>query len=192
MNRFMNMLRRLKDDQRGIAAVEMALASPILFFLLLGGTEMGRYILTHQKVEKMAYAVADVISQYELLTSADVAIVMNASAELMNPYESFDTNGTMILTSIHKDPNDNDQLVRWQCAGGGSLSATSHVGVINSTAKAELPGDLILDDGDNVIVSEIFYTYEPIITWINIQKLDLYKTAMFRPRLGQLTTAPGC
>ncbi len=192
MIKLINMLRRFRQDQRGIAAVEMALASPVLFFLLLGGTEMGRYILIHQKVEKMAFVVADVASQYETVTSSQVSTIMDASSELMNPYEDFDSRGRMILTAVHKDPNDTDQLVRWQCSGGGALVAASQVGLPNTTTKAVLPGNLDLDDDDHVIVSEVFYTYQPIITWFQVQNVNLYKTAMFRPRLGQLSTVAGC
>ena len=192
MKKFIQCLRRYRRDQRGIAAVEMALASPILFLLLLGGTEMGRYILVHQKVEKMAFAVADVTAQYETVTSAEIATIMNASSELMNPHEGFATHGRMILTAVHKDPDETNQQVRWQCEGGGSLTALSQVGQPNTSAKADLPGDLELDDDDHVIVSEVFYTYQPMITWFQIQNVNLYKTAMFRPRLGQLSTVAGC
>ena len=62
---FMKIFRRYRKSERGIAAVEFALVSPILFLLLLGGVEVGRYILVHQKVEKMAYSVSDVVSQLE-------------------------------------------------------------------------------------------------------------------------------
>ncbi len=189
---FVNMLRRFKRSERGIAAVEFALVSPILFLLLLGGVEVGRYILVHQKVEKMAYSVSDVVSQLEAVTSGDVDVVFGAATELMNPYDEYETRGRLFLSSVHKDEDDADQKIRWQCNGGGSLTAESAVGDPSSGEAAALPGNLELEDDDNVIVAEAFYTYKPVLAWYTIQNITIYKSAMFRPRLGALTSAPGC
>jgi len=182
--------RRYRSEQGGIAAVEFALVMPILFLLLLGGTEMARFILVHIKAEKMAYSVADVISQYESVTGGDVAMVFDATADLMSPYDAFGANGLVILSSVRKEPDEDDQEVHWQCAGGGSATVASHVGEVDDPAT--LPGEMKLEDNDNVVVSEVFYTYTPIINWIDIQGVQIYKSAMFRPRLGALTAVPGC
>ncbi len=183
--------RRYRKSEHGVAAVEFALVSPILFMLLLGGVEVGRYILVHQKVEKMAYSVSDVVSQLDAVTSGDVDVVFGAATELMNPYDEYETRGRLILSSVHKDPDDASQTIRWQCQGGGTLTAESDVGEVGPDAAA-LPGNLALEDNDNVIVSEAFYTYKPILGWYAIQNVTIYKSAMFRPRLGALTSAPGC
>lgn len=191
INRLSRFLGSYQKNERGVAAVEFALVSPILFMLLLGGVEVGRYILVHQKAEKMAYSVSDVVSQLEAVTSGDIDVVFGAVTELMNPYDNFDAYGTLYLSSVHKDPADADQSICWQCQGGGSLAADSRVGEVNGGAAA-LPGDLALEDDDNVIVSEVVYTYQPIVGWYSIQNITIYKSAMFRPRLGALTSAPGC
>ena len=191
-NRLLKFLGRYRKNEYGVAAVEFALVSPILFLLLLGGVEVGRYILVHQKVEKMAYSVSDIVSQMEAVTSGDVDVVFGAATELMNPYDEYETRGTLFLSSVHKDPDDADQLIRWQCQGGGSMVAESAVGDPISGGAATLPGNLDLDDDDNVIVAEAFYTYRPVLGWYSIQNITIYKSAMFRPRLGALTSAPGC
>lgn len=183
-------LRRYSGAQHGLAALEFALFLPILLTLLLGGVEMARFVLVHMKTEKMAYSVADVISQYDSVTSGDVDIIFNATTELMGRYDSFDSDGRVILTSVRKQAGVDDQEVHWQCAGGGSASASSRIGTVNGTAV--LPGAFTLEDNDNVIVSEVFYRYTPVINFIRLRGVDIYKTAMFRPRLGALTQVPGC
>ena len=192
-NRLLKFLGRYQKSEHGVAAVEFALVSPILFMLLLGGVEVGRYILVHQKVEKMAYSVSDVVSQLEAVTSGDVDVIFGAATELMNPYDEYETRGTLFLSSVHKDADDADQIIRWQCQGGGALTAESVVGDPTSGGGvAALPGNLALEDDDNVIVAEAFYTYKPVLGWYTIQNITIYKSAMFRPRLGALTSAPGC
>jgi hypothetical protein len=43
-----------------------------------------------------------------------------------------------------------------------------------------------------VIVAEVFYRYTPLFSNFMPVETQLYKTAVFRPRLGSLTSAPGC
>lgn len=185
--------RRYQRNERGVAAVEFALVSPILFGLLLGGVEIGRYVLVHQKAEKMVYSVADIISQSADtgVTAADVDAIFGASTEFMNPYDNFDTNGTLFLSSVHKEPLET-QKIKWQCNGGGTLVAESRVGDVTNSVPTVLPGNFALEDDDDVIVAEVVYNYQPILTWYQIQNIEIYKSTMFRPRLGALTSAPGC
>lgn len=193
MMRYIQLLKSWRNNQSGLAAVEFALALPIFVALLMGGAEVARYILVHQKVEKLAFSVADVTSQFEILGSGDISVIMNASAEIMDPYDQFDTRGRIVLSSVFKDPDETKQLLQWQCEGGGTASATSHVAQPSSQTAAVLPGNMVLDDADDVIVAEIFYTYTPMLDWFEFGAgQNIYKTAMFRPRLGALTAVPGC
>jgi hypothetical protein len=99
----------------------------------------------------------------------------------------FKAKGYVILSSVTRTSGGNP-TVTWQCKGGAVLN-TSRVGLVSKVAT--LPGNLVLDATDNVIVAEVFYQYDPIFDDLPIEK-QLYKTAVFRPRLGSLTSVPGC
>jgi Flp pilus assembly protein TadG len=60
--------RTLRTNQQGVAAIEFALILPILILLLFGTTEMTRYLLTMQKVEKAAYVMTDSLGQFRSAT----------------------------------------------------------------------------------------------------------------------------
>jgi len=48
---------------------------------------------------------------------------------------------------------------------------------------------MTLNDKDNVIVTEVFYNYQPMITTNGvITGTTIYKTAVYKPRLGDLST----
>lgn len=173
----------------GVAAIELGLTLPVLLTLLLGGIELSRYMLVQQKVEKLAFSVADVLTQYDTLNAATVENILSATNNIVNPY-SFEERGVVVVSSVHKDEADDNQKVRWQCDGGGEAVKDSLVGITNGPAV--LPGELILDDKDNIIVAEVYYTFEPIFPGLFLDSIEVYKTAMFRPRLGALTSAPGC
>ena len=182
-------LRRYRGNETGIAALEFALVAPFLILLVFGGYELARYIVVQQKAEKMAYAISDLTSQYQTLTSSDVATVFSATSQLMKPY-AFSNDGLAILTSVYKDPTKSKPTVSWQCKTSSTLSSTSTVGAVNGNAT--LPGGLVLDDKDNVIVSEIYYKFTPLFTTLWTSSFVIHRMAVYRPRLGSLTAVPGC
>ncbi len=173
-------------DERGIAAVEFALALPILALLFLSGFEVNRYILLHQKVEKTAYTVADVVAQSESVTQSQLNQIFTAAKEIMDPYD-FNADGIVIVSSIYKSGTSNP-TVRWRYSGGGTLSRTSKLGSVG--ASATLPGGLTLNASDNVIIAEIYYRYHPLLQGAVVDEADIYKTSIFKPRLGALITTP--
>jgi hypothetical protein len=67
---------------------------------------------------------------------------------------------------------------------------SSKVGEIGQDAK--LPADFMLDDKDNIIITEVFYNFTPVFKTVFTGPFVVYRTALFRPRLGALTSAPGC
>jgi len=179
--------RRFALRKDGVAATELAMITPVLLGLFCGSAEIALFVRTHYQVAQMASTMADVVARYEALTSADIAAIMNVSAEVMN-VNAFDPDGTVILSSVATDTRNRTRIA-WQCKGG-DLGKASLVGTVGKNAN--LPGGLVLEAEDNVIVAEVFYQYTPLLGWTAPETTLVYKTAMFRPRLGSLTTAPGC
>ncbi|MEH7912030.1 TadE/TadG family type IV pilus assembly protein [Rhizobium laguerreae] len=181
------LIRRLMHDGKGVAGIEMAILMPMLLLLLCGGGEIALYARSHFQASQMASTVADAISRYETLTASDVTSIFTVTSEIMGT-DDFSKNGYMILSSVSRTGGATP-IVAWQCKGG-ALASTSKLGIVNKAAT--LPGSLTLDATDNVIVAEVFYRHTPIFSnFVSIEP-QLYKTAVFRPRLGSLTSAPGC
>ncbi|MCZ7861812.1 pilus assembly protein [Agrobacterium salinitolerans] len=181
------LFRRLAGDKQGVAGIEMAMVTPFLLILLCGGSEISLYARSHFQASQMASTVADAVSRYEAITSADITSIFSVSSEVMGSAD-FAENGYVILSSVSRT-NGANPVVAWQCKGG-ALVKDSRIGAV--TKAAALPGSLTLDTTDNVIVAEVFYQYTPMFeTFVPVEK-QLYKTAVFRPRLGSLTSAPGC
>lgn len=174
--------------QRGIAATEFALSLPLLMVLMLGSIELTRYVIIHQKLEKVAYTIADVVSQSDTVTIAQLNQAVLAAATIMDPYE-FENSGVVYITSVYQSSSVTPPTVRWQYHGGGTLTHISNIGDVNSVAT--LPNGLTLNVGDNVIISEVFFSYEPFLNGgVFEDNEELYKVTVFKPRLGALTTPP--
>ena len=79
-------LGRLKRDRRGVLAVEMAIATPVVIGLLLSGIEVTRYVLLNQKIERASATMADLVSQSETLSEGGLANLYAATAYVMDPF----------------------------------------------------------------------------------------------------------
>lgn len=183
-------LRKLLGNTRGAAALEFALALPFLLALFVASTDLMRLMLTHQKVERIAYNVADLVSQSQSITAADLQQIFLAPAEIMQPFV-FGGDGLVIVTSVHRQAGSPDAIIRWQCEGGGTLAAESLIGTVGQ--EAALPEGLQINERENVIVAEVFYVFD---TWFPLDIAafmdigTLYKTSVFKPRFGSLLTSP--
>ncbi|MCB1537727.1 MAG: pilus assembly protein [Rhodospirillales bacterium] len=174
------------SDERGVAATEFAFLLPILLLLVMGIYESTRFVLFSQKLDRVAYTVADVTAQQTAVTNADLSDIVTAATKIMEPYE-FGELGRVIISSVYQDPDDGP-VVRWQYAGGGTLPRDSLIG--DPGEPATLPDGFTLNDEDNVIVAEVFYYYTPPFSEDYLSTRENYKTAVFKPRFGALTTAP--
>jgi Flp pilus assembly protein TadG len=187
LSRETGLFRQLWANDEGVAGIEMAIITPVLLILLCGGGEICLYARSHFQASQMASTVADAVSRYKAITSSDITSIFTVSSEIMGTAD-FKENGTVILTSVSRTGGATP-TVAWQCKAG-PIESASKIGKVSETAT--LPGNLPLDATDNVIVAEVFYQYSPLFADSLPVEKQLYKTAVFRPRLGSLTSAPGC
>lgn len=180
-------LRSFFGHNEGLAVVEFAMTAPVLLALFMGGFEVSRFVLINHKLEKVTYTITDVVAQSTSVTSSQLGRIMSAATEIMDPYP-FNAAGRVIVSSVYQNGTVNPPTVRWAYAGGGTLTRTSQIGTVNNNAS--LPAGLTLLDRDNVIVTEVYYRFTPFFNINIIPAADVYKTAIFKPRLGALTTTP--
>ena len=179
--------RLVAKGRRGIAAIEFALTLPIWITLLLGASDGVYCLLVNEKADRIAYTVTDIVTQYQIITLANLNDIVQAAGQLMQPY-AFGNKGVVVVTSVYK-PAGLNPIVEWQYTGGGSLVKASRIG--NIGANAVLPNGLVLNDYDNVIISEVYYNFTPNFISTNLFPASLvYRVAVYKPRLSQLITVP--
>ena len=61
-NPFLRRLARFGREQRGVAAMEFAILASVLTFALLGGTELSRYTLMHQKMDRVSASLSNMVA----------------------------------------------------------------------------------------------------------------------------------
>jgi hypothetical protein len=177
----------MNQFRRGVAALEFALTLPIWVTLLLGAGDGAYCMLVNERVDRIAYTVTDVVTQYTTITLANLNDITLAAGQLMQPM-SFGNNGLVIVTSVYK-PVGQPPIIEWQYTGGGSLAQPSLLGSVG--AAPNLPNGLTLNDNDNVIISEVNYQFTPMFINAGMFSANtIYRTAIYKPRLSPLITTP--
>ena len=166
----------------GVSAVEFALLAPVLLTMLLGLTEIGRYIYLRLKIVNVASNVSEVIARGDDVRAADLDALFDALPVMLRPFEA-GARFAVIVTGVAVPAAGDPATVAWQRSGGG-LTAASYVGTTG--AAATVPADLAIPGGDAVVVAEVFYDYEAwLLGFAASQRVR--EAAFARPRRSALT-----
>lgn len=177
--------REFRDDRSGASLIELGFAMPVLVTLLLGGVEIARYVLLHQKLDRVSSSIADLVSQAETISVPDLENIFDAAQFVAKPFD-LPASGTVIVSSISNPIGTPGTRVNWQKSGAGNIPATSQVGAAGGSAT--LPTGFTVADGQTIIIAEVFFDYEPWILGDFTSANQIYHRALFRPRYGGLTT----
>jgi hypothetical protein len=178
------LITRLRCCRKGTAMLELALVLPVLVTLLISGAEFTRLVIANQKLERVSASVADMVSQSQSLPLSQLQSIFGMVDRMMAPFPVV-TDGTVIVTSV--SGVNGKPVVQWQETYGHG-SDPSKLG--GRGQEAHLPAGLTLRDEENVIVCEIYLTYEPMVMDRVLDDQKLYRVAAFRPRYGPLDTDP--
>jgi Flp pilus assembly protein TadG len=166
----------------GNVAVEFALAVPVLLLLMLGSAEMARFVLLHQKMDRVATTISDLVARADTISESQINDIFTAADQVAQPFDLADL-GVVIVSSI-TNPDGNGPTIAWQRSGGGTYAATSHLGAEGDTPS--LPPDFEVREGETAIISEVYYDFTPFLSEMIVEPQVIYRSAHNRPRLGTL------
>jgi hypothetical protein len=190
----MQLIRRLKRDERGMAAIEFALSLSAVVTLGVYGTEMSNLALAHMKVSQIALGLADNISRVgvksalaqQQLREADINDAL-VGAQIQGQSWNLGTRGRITVSSLQVNP-DGGQWIKWQrCLGirqGGGWDSGYGVQDQGATGTG-FPGmgkpgeEVVAPPGSAVIFVEVNYDYTPAINFgLNTARKISYVASM--------------
>jgi hypothetical protein len=178
------LLARLRRAVAGNVATEFALALPVLLLMMLGSAELARFVILHQKVDRVAVTMSDLVSRAETVSESDLDDIFVAAGQVAQPFD-IGSLGLVIVSSVI-NPDGDGPVIAWQRSGGGALSATSQLGIEGEAAS--LSADFEVRQGETAIIAEVFYDFEPFLSEVVVAPQTIYRRAHHRPRLGTLET----
>ena len=142
------MLKRLRLDQRGVAAIEFALIAPFAIALYCGFAELTMAMMANRRVAHAASVVGDLIAQSPSVSQADLTDVFQVGGAIMSPFTA--TPLKLRITSVIADTN-----------GVPTVSWSQASGMTAMTAGAAVSGfpPALLSPGDSVIQADVSYSY---------------------------------
>jgi len=146
--------RRPRRAGLGIAAIEFALAVPVLVAATLLAVDLVTLLRGHMRMEHVASEVANLLGRYDALRESDIAVLFSAASAVANPWRIDGTAGALVLTGVVQEATG--AQVAWQ-RRTGTLSCRSQIGTRAPTAPpvaARLPTGLTLAQGQSVVTAE--------------------------------------
>lgn len=182
---FLRRLARFGRDERGVAAMEFAIISSVLTFALLGGTELSRYTLMHQKMDRVSASVSNMVAQSSTMKAVDFTNMWAAAAEISKPFDIGGTTSKVIISFIVAETNSNYRI-QWQRTGAGTIGQVSKLGVEGGLAT--MPTGVTMKQGDTIVAVEVYATYTPFVFPEVIGSTLVYHRSFDQPRLVDLIT----
>lgn len=185
----LQLINKLLRNTRGVALVEFVLVFPLIMLLILVSAEFTRYFLINLRLQKAAYAIGNIVTQYPAATATPAKageinqdeIFNTLSSSLVSNMMGPNMSALVIVSSLYKQPGDR-LVIKWQTAsygpgGCGFPSLTTQWGVpamasftknwvtngqgrvVSEPYKTQLAG---MADGENIIAVEVIYGYAPL------------------------------
>jgi Flp pilus assembly protein TadG len=170
ISRLFRPFNRLAGDRSGVAAVEFAMILPLMLTLYLGANEFGHALTIKRKVTHVTSSIADLVTQSETISDADMANILDAAASIMDPYDS---DGLEMKVSLIAIDEDNAATVVWSDARNDTPLTVG--------AEVTVPDDVNTAD-THVVVTEVHYEHTPTIGYVLTGTLDLWDEFYLRPR----------
>lgn len=182
--------------QRGVAAMEFVFFVPVLAILIAGGAEYSRYLLMVQKVDKTAYAIGNIVTQYLPADSCPLSSTNNISVveiqkllgqqvnDLMQPY-NFNLAGSAIsVLSISRPAACGSPIANWVVRRGSPMTESKikcgGSAICGSLPTQEFKTPISIDGLSPAITCASMYPNENIIV-VEIQHRLTPLEIVFRP-----------
>ncbi|MGC1302412.1 MAG: TadE/TadG family type IV pilus assembly protein [Caulobacteraceae bacterium] len=199
LKRILDLFRRMIPDVAGASAIEFAIIAPMMILLYCGMAELSSALMAARKAGHAVSTVGDVVSR--LQTSADgtsMAGLFLAGGDVMAPFPTTTiVNGTTVpiqqarITSLTMQPDKSIQVV-WSCSPASQTALPPYAAntvVVSAPGSTTTPSNnplstLLINPGDNVIMSEGSYNFTSPADYLIQKPLSFNNTFYFKPRSG--------
>ena len=112
-------LARLLRSAGGNVAVEFALAVPVILLMMLGSAEMARFVILHQKMDRVATTMSDLVSRAETITESQIDDIFTAADQVAEPFDLGGL-GVVIVSSV-TNTDGSGPVIAGSAAAAGSI-----------------------------------------------------------------------
>lgn len=167
----MRIWRTFARDQRGVSAVEFALIAPLMLIFYFGLTELCQAMLAERRVNHVASAVGDLVTQKEEISVTELNDVFKIGSLVLAPFP--EASLKVVTTHVTAD-NKGVPIVDWSRAYGAGASA--------KTKGSSFALPLTVNANDSLVVTEATYVYDSPFGYFVPHGITFNEKAYLRPR----------
>ncbi len=170
----LRLVRAVRDNVAGVAAIEFAIILPVLMLILYGGYEGWRMVMAGQRMDHIAYSMSDLAArQVGTATEGDITNMLSGGLFVAKPF-NVQTEGRVILTAI--DPGTGRKILWQRCIGAASL--TSKLGAEGGNANMVGIDRMPTSTDDFLYVTEVSFLYTPPLVGLIYGPITLKRIAV--------------
>jgi len=176
MFRLARIFSALHRNRSGVAFMEFALAFPVLLIMYVGSFVLMDAMGCYRKVTIATKTVADITSRSVSLSTSELNGILNASAQLMQPYS---VNNAKILIAQVQVTGPTKAKIMWS-RGKNTPDLAANTGIV-------IPRDVAVM-GTILILGRIEYSYNPPVNFGISGPLNFADQIIMNPRLSDQIT----
>lgn len=162
-------IKQLYKDERGIAALEVALMLPILMVLMLGAIDTGNAIVVNKKTMTASSIVADLLTRNSTVNDAAITDAWLAAQMAIDPYNR--TRLGLDIASIQFQGAQANPVVVWR----QTYNMTPNADVIQRATGLGV-------QGEGVMIVTTRYVYRPVFSSVVTDDVVMQEVAVTRGR----------
>jgi len=146
--KLLNLFKRWKQEESGVAAVEAAMIFPIMLMMMVGVFDLGNGILANQKAIRASQVVAGLIARQNTVDSTDISEAIQAGRLAFEPLPN--ASYGVDIVSFRFDEDANTEIV-WR-------ETVNMTPVADAIARV----DALQEADEGVVMVVIQYQYNPL------------------------------
>jgi len=166
-----SLLRGFSADRRAVAAVEFALIAPVMLVLLAGEYALCDSIRLKRRLSSTAHTLGDLVARHSTLSSADLAMIVNASAQISAPCNF--ANLTVVVAQLSTDASGKTTVAWSQGLHGTGLTPGAVFTPPSGMAVAN----------SSLIYTSVSYAHTPAIGQSLFGAADMNSSFYINPRV---------
>ncbi len=174
--------RRFVGSTGGLAAIEFAVAAPMLLLVLIETFDIGNAIAVYMKVRAATFSMAAITNQYSTgstggIQATDMATITGSANAILAPYSA--TPATLKISQIVLT-SSSSATVSWSYSPNGTAYT-------QGSAWTTLPSQFTSSNACNsypcyLIYSEISYAYTPLLFSTFVHSISMSDSIYLTPR----------
>ncbi len=150
------------EDERGAALVELAICVPLLLIMVFGLIDFSQMIFDNQRMSGLSRQGSDLASRGRSLADTGTEIGVVTALGVQGASMNIGTQGRIFVTEVAGTSTSPQIVAQQESSTGIAATSVTASWVSNPTKYLPTNAATVLNAGQTLYVTEIFYSYSPM------------------------------